>query len=200
MYKSRKSFYFDSVSVLTFGQATPIADENISIIDPEYQTETFRKFLCSLYNRHYTLRSEKEVEIIIAIADFYWALPQLSATLTGALLGSPIFSSAEYFALMAAGPLLFLAKKLRHAVLYRECLVYLVACWQDCDTNIFGIGLVKQDTALNNLCAKAYGQLCSKILNVNQELLHSVLHDNSLSPRIEEAFIRSCNFRSNSNV
>ncbi|CZR63412.1 uncharacterized protein PAC_13309 [Phialocephala subalpina] len=51
----------------------------------------FQKPITVMYNRPYTITFWTELRLITSFADYYCALPILSATLNGALIGSPLF-------------------------------------------------------------------------------------------------------------
>jgi hypothetical protein len=86
-----------------------------------------------MYNRPYGIASPSELIAITALADFYYALPIVSATLSAALLGSAMFKEFHIedgvnclFAYTSPF-LIFEAQKLRHPVLFRECFIHVVA-------------------------------------------------------------------------
>lgn len=71
-----------------------------------------------------------ELADMAGMADFYCARPVLSSTLTGNLIGSLMFSRVSHddnnISMVAnALPLVFLAWKIRHAVLIKECIILL---------------------------------------------------------------------------
>jgi len=104
-------------------QASAVTDAAIPLVEELHlQEESFRKLLCAMYNRPYTIECLNELRIITNPADFSCALPILSGTITGALPGSPLFKydtadeDREWFSKF--GPeFLFIAQKLRNAVL-----------------------------------------------------------------------------------
>lgn len=56
-----------------------------------YDTKAFQSLLSAMYNRPYTIWDFEVFEAAIRLADFYCALPVLSATLTPALMSSLMF-------------------------------------------------------------------------------------------------------------
>lgn len=88
-----------------------------------------------MYARSYTIASLDELKCINRLANFYCALPVLSATFTTALLGGRIFKTSEPTLhrnnfWYEAPEILFLAKKLRNATLFRECFVHTVGQYE----------------------------------------------------------------------
>jgi hypothetical protein len=84
-----------------------------------------------MYTRPYAIETPFELETITRLADFYCALPLVSATLTGALVGGRTVKreqdDSKYNLLsLFASDLLLIAKRLRHNVLCRECFIHVV--------------------------------------------------------------------------
>lgn len=105
----------------------------LSQVVKEVQYELFRKLLCAIYTRPYTIMSCEELEDLTNLADFYRALPILSATIVTALIGSPIFTRKNKYSTefaLRAHELLFIAEKLRNKVLWTECFVHVVGRWK----------------------------------------------------------------------
>ncbi|RDW69603.1 hypothetical protein BP6252_08623 [Coleophoma cylindrospora] len=161
----------------------------------------FRKLLCAMYHRPYRLESFQMLEVLVDLADFYCALPIVSATLTAALLGTPIFQSPDvsmtgsYNVWEIQGPvMLVLAKKLRHALLFREAFVHVVSNWQG---NVHGEHYVydkesnatspfPDDKELLRLVYQGYSQVCSKLLKVNQHLFKLIVEDDNFETIIRD--------------
>lgn len=117
-----------------------MTDESLAAVpDAEVEIEAFRKLLCAIYVRPYVIEDVSELLTIVRQADYYFALPTLSGTFSGALLGSPMFKrdslpddDEEHNEFVEnAGEIILAAKKLRHAVLFRECFIHLVANFHD---------------------------------------------------------------------
>lgn len=135
---------------------------------------TFRSLLSAMYNRPYHLGVVQDVIKLVDMADFCCALEIVSATLSAQLLNSDIITeryNEEYgekysliFSYCLSSPALLLAaRKLRHAILFRECLVYIVARW---GTSKLGNEL-RGDEPLLHLIEKHYGILMKKIAVAN---------------------------------
>lgn len=136
-----------------------------------------------MYHRPYVLEGFQMLETLVDLADFYCALPIVSATITTPLLGSPIFSAHNEYQdnvwEIQAPVMLVMAKKLRHPVLFREAFVHVVSNWQG---NVLGEYYVfnkesdarspfPDDKDLLRLVYQGYSQVCSKLLKVNQQAL-----------------------------
>lgn len=159
----------------------------VSTTSREYghEKEPFRKLLCAMYNRPYQIKNTGELKILANLADFYCALPIVSATLTAAMLGSPMVKRE----INPGGPigheisdnsveLIIVAKKLRHAVLYRECFIHLVGLWPPGHPDLLSqpeIDLLKRDKRLWRLLSDGYANLNQRILKVHHKLLNLVL-------------------------
>jgi len=117
--------------VLTNLQAPPVTEEKLlKATNVGGDTETFRKFLCALCNRPYTIQSPQELKDLAALADYYCALPILSATLASGLVSSPMFRCLDLYQedgfVASAAELIHVAKKLRHPILFRSGLCILL--------------------------------------------------------------------------
>ncbi|KAF7903496.1 uncharacterized protein EAF01_006545 [Botrytis porri] len=133
----------DTWGLVTVAKAPLLTEEMISRTnDIEGEIEGFRQLLCAMYSTPYTIKDFEELSTLTRIADFYCALPIVSATLTGALIDSPIFLKREVEDPSACtkdqlaedyDSMIFLAQKLRNPILFRECLVHIVANWKDKD-------------------------------------------------------------------
>ncbi|KUJ24436.1 uncharacterized protein LY89DRAFT_713290 [Mollisia scopiformis] len=84
----------------------------------------FYKLVCAMYGAPFDLNSDKDLAPIIELADFYQGKPALSAAIDG-LLDRGQLRVTEFTCPFLVGP----ALKLRHAKLFRECIVYLAGNW-----------------------------------------------------------------------
>jgi hypothetical protein len=91
------------------------------------QAEMFEKLLSSVYLRPYSIDSILELTDLTDMADYYRMLPIVSHTLSNALL-----DSQEFIKQINTNPCVVFkaAAKLRHKVLFREALVWVVADWK----------------------------------------------------------------------
>ncbi|TGO37559.1 hypothetical protein BHYA_0094g00220 [Botrytis hyacinthi] len=131
----------------TVAKASLLTEEMISQAEHvEGEVEGFRQLLCAMYSRPYRIKNVEELSTLTRIADFYCALPIVSVTLTNALLDSPIFLKREVEDSTACtkdqlaqdcDSMIFIAQKLRSSILFRECLIHIVANWKDKDTSKF---------------------------------------------------------------
>src|SRR4051794_19417036 len=76
--------------------------------------------LCSMYNKSYEVLSFDHFQQIVRLADYYCALPVLSASLYAVLWNSRGFTRDIP---LFPGQMLELSKKLRHPVLFRESIL-----------------------------------------------------------------------------
>jgi len=154
----------------------------------ENETDLFRKFLCAMYNRPYRDENIDELSNLTQLADFYCVLPIVSATLTAALLGSPMFkfkvAKADengHVPFNAVAPsLIFEARKLRYSVLFRECLIHCVARWAEIlndsvDTSKVPASSrgqeITSDPILTSLVNDKYIKLCRSVMSVSQSIM-----------------------------
>ncbi|TGO48390.1 hypothetical protein BOTNAR_0478g00080 [Botryotinia narcissicola] len=114
----------------------PVSD--MTLVDGvEEETEALRKLLCAIHLKKYRIETADELKRLTCLADYYCALPVVSGTLTGALFRSSMFqfSAPRYDAAVECEchdesvSLLLLARKLRHGLLFRECLIHTVGRW-----------------------------------------------------------------------
>ncbi len=146
------------------------------------QREAFRKLLCAMYNRPYRFDDVAEFETITSLADFYGALPILSGTLSGALLGSPMLKrdpdpgqrAYNDFA-RKAGRIIFMAKKLRHTALFRECFIHLAGNLHDMEYLGEDAASLKEDKQLWLLLTEGHNQVRGLLLRAHQALIVSTL-------------------------
>lgn len=169
--------------LLTHIQAQAPTEAMIArISQPDSEKEAFRKLLCAMYTRPYRVEDVAELETITRLADFYCALPIVSGTLSGALLGSPMLrrdpdpenQGYNDFA-RKAGRLIFVAKKLRHTVLFRECFIHLVGNLQDEDYLGDTVLNLKNDKELWLLLTEGYARMCQLLLKAHQAFVISTV-------------------------
>ncbi|KAF8853704.1 hypothetical protein BDZ45DRAFT_694016 [Acephala macrosclerotiorum] len=134
----------------------------------------FQKVLSAFYHRDYTIDSTDELRSMTTIADYYCCLPTLSATLKGALLGSPMFDLTKNKRhsrfLESSYELISTARKLRNAELFRECFVHVVGTWVDGPIPKESLDILKQEPELLCLISAAHIDLCRTLLEVNQDM------------------------------
>jgi len=123
-----------------------------------------------------------ELLTIVLQADYYFALPTLSGTFSGVLLGSPMFKrdplpDDEHNEFVEnASKIILAAKKFRHAVLFRECFIHLVA-------NFHGSLYAENPTALQDdkdvwlLLNQRVSHLRKMILEAQHEILMASIQD-----------------------
>ncbi|TVY21572.1 hypothetical protein LARI1_G000514 [Lachnellula arida] len=147
------------------------------------QIRAFKNILSAMYNRPYTIDDSYEMLAMTKLADFYCALPIVSATLTGALLGSPMFTLKEmakhpYTDMeMMAPSLLDAACKLRHKVLFRESFVHVVSQLSKIrrERNLNRRPPLLLGPTLKPLIKNAYIKLLERIMTANQVLNNRIV-------------------------
>jgi hypothetical protein len=111
---------------------SPPPEEVLEYFDIDAEVDAFQRLLCAMYSLPYQVLTFAELERLTNTAEFYGALRIVSYTLSNALLDSPIFTPStrgdehgtEF--IREAREILFLAKKLRHAVLFRDSFIVVV--------------------------------------------------------------------------
>lgn len=152
----------------------------ISIAD---EITAFKNMLSAMYNRPYMIENPDDILAVTKLADFYCALPIVSATLTGALLGSPIFKlqhmgKRSYTDMEIMAPfLLGAAFKLRHKVLFRESFVHVVSQLSKIKRGkkVNGIPPPLLNPTLQALIRNAYTRMLERILTANQVLNNRII-------------------------
>lgn len=127
----------------------------------DFQEGAFQKLLCAIYNLPYTLLHTAEFTLIFELADYYCALPSLSRTLDGCLMNDLAFCKTTRY---EADELFLIAAKLRNALLFRECLIWVVGPH---NRPIFH---TEQDQRLRMIARCVHGEIISKIMQVDQLL------------------------------
>ena len=109
---------------------------------------------------------------------FATALPNLSGTISTALLDSPMFKRDEESDesepsefVRRAGDVIFAAKKLRHPVLFRECFIHLVARLHDDDFLSIWLPALRQDKDIWSLLNAGKSNLRQTILRAQHAIL-----------------------------
>ncbi|TGO15335.1 hypothetical protein BTUL_0041g00190 [Botrytis tulipae] len=127
-----------SWALMPVSDSPEITDQQMTLVDGfKEETEALRKLLCAIHSKKYRIETADELKRLTCLADYYCALPVVSGTLTGALFRSSMFeaSAPEYGAPVdcechdESVSLLLVARKLRHGLLFRECLIHTVGRW-----------------------------------------------------------------------
>jgi hypothetical protein len=131
----------------------------------ENDEEAFRKVLCALYNRPYSIANFRELSDMTRIGDYFSMLPIVSASLYTALWQSP--GLIDELASNCKSTLI-LAQRLRHPLLFREAMVHVVSQWRGYSPFLAGhYSLICTVTA-------SYNRVCERLLDVNQELFIAI--------------------------
>lgn len=165
------------------------------------ETGTFKCILRAMYRLPYEVKTYSELKLLTNIAEYYCALPVVSATLSDALLVSPMFEyhlapldtacgTTEF--IKQARKILFLARKLRHAALFRDAAIVVVGNWTKINDDDIMAPLmepddkptstwrehVDEDGELGPLVRKYYDELRDLAMECHHNLLELIInHD-----------------------
>jgi hypothetical protein len=90
------------------------------------EESAFQNLLCAMFNRPYCILDATELNIMTQMADYYCALPTLSNSVSATFFNSPGLMKT-----LRTDPCqsLISAYKLRHALLFRDCLIHVLGPW-----------------------------------------------------------------------
>jgi len=152
-------------SIIDVSQVPTLAREMIQRVQsPEFETKILQELLYAMHDRPYPIETVDYLKAITRIADFYCALPILSATIVTALLGSPMFKidpnnmNANEFA-DHSEELILIAQKLRNHFIFRECFIHVVGKWDGTKAE----GPISKSPEILRLVMKEYGFLACKV-------------------------------------
>ncbi|KAL3419780.1 hypothetical protein PVAG01_08278 [Phlyctema vagabunda] len=166
---------------------------------PERMTEEklleircFKKLLCAMYNRPYRIDTPSELLAITRLADFYIALPIVSATLTDALVNSELFSlkSHESTGYVTQLEMLLCAHKLRHTLLFKDLLILTVPEFNDFmerGEQIFA--RIEETSTLMALVQNLILQLVEKVARFNNALLTWIIRYPEVSGVLRNRYV-----------
>ncbi|CAG8955889.1 hypothetical protein HYFRA_00008739 [Hymenoscyphus fraxineus] len=156
--------------------------ESSGKISVKSECAIFRKLMSAMYHRPYTIDSASDILELTRVADFYCALPIVSATLSGSLISSEYFAKKHFikgkdnpdFVWYRAPELLLAAYRLRHAILFRECLIHTVDFLDASrrlsrDDRYKSYHLLDQNDVLYRIVLEHHNLKCQKIMKVNME-------------------------------
>ncbi|CAG8959312.1 hypothetical protein HYFRA_00013082 [Hymenoscyphus fraxineus] len=92
------------------------------------EMEAFAKLLSAIYGEPYHLRDVDQFAELTNLAEYYLALPAVSRSLDGLFHRCPEFTELVEFESLRLLPL---AAKLKHAVLFKDCVLFLAAPYED---------------------------------------------------------------------
>ncbi|KAK0120714.1 hypothetical protein ONS96_010917 [Cadophora gregata f. sp. sojae] len=132
------------------------------------KTEAFECLLSAMYNRPYSPSTVADLNTIIQLAEFYRALPILSATMTPALLKSAMFNSRNAMCrfLNLSREVIQVAKQLRNTDLFRECFVHEVGKYDAGDETNHLL-----DDDIHQLIRREHSVICKRIMRTQSRLL-----------------------------
>jgi hypothetical protein len=173
----------------------------IAYLHREKEIKVIDQILRAMYRLEYKIKTYDQLDHLTTTAEYYCALPVVSATLTNALIQSPMFGSphlgsgleeeSEPEFLNMLFEIMFLAKKLRHAALFREALTVVVGSWskvnrydgssdsahhyQDNDFSSPGRAMVMRDQQLGPLVLSHYNRLGNHVLKIHHKVLCKIV-------------------------
>ncbi|KAH8590988.1 hypothetical protein B0O99DRAFT_598524 [Bisporella sp. PMI_857] len=182
-------FRYDYVSVIdedktwalvAAAKAPPLTEEmssRLTLKQKDSQFWLFEKLLCAIYTRPYRLNRSSELMELVDLADFYCALPAVSATIINAIIdsdmmkwegdsiGHPKFDFGD-----SAHKILLYAAKLRNPVLFRECFIHTVGRWESIQNGGLDID-IRQKPEILRLVLIEYIECCKLIMQIDQYLM-----------------------------
>ncbi|TVY78166.1 hypothetical protein LSUE1_G004190 [Lachnellula suecica] len=136
------------------------------------EQEGFEKLLCAIYNRPYKIDFYSLI-VLTRQADYYCALPAVSNSLGNAILNSKGFQGHTLW--NHCPELLPIAIKLRHGLLFKDCITLCLGPWNEPFRHKF------DDLKLRKLAQNLHNQIAAKIGDFHQDILKS-----SSQPKLDE--------------
>lgn len=157
---------------LTYLQAKLTDTDDLDLMEkPQGEKQAFGWLLCAMYNRPYEITSIQDLKNLVRLADFYCALPVLSASLTACLLLNPSFGNAlsdpRWF---QSSEVLLIAKQLRNKFLFRECFIHAVGTFDPGREDPY----LSEDAQILNLVQRHHIILCGKVMETQRSLCHAL--------------------------
>ncbi|KUJ22224.1 uncharacterized protein LY89DRAFT_574625 [Mollisia scopiformis] len=153
-------------SQIGFGSVSTFEYEWVTKIDEGgekwFLTIAFEKLMCAIYTRPYQLINTKELLLMTALADYYCALPILTRILDGAFINSPQFCKGIG---SHASELFVAAAKIRNALLFRECLIWVVISYRDREFESL------EDKRLRMIVRCAHGEVSTRLTGATAVVL-----------------------------
>ncbi|PVH75279.1 hypothetical protein DL98DRAFT_593276 [Cadophora sp. DSE1049] len=148
---------------------------SVSKSGKQKEIKAFGNLFAAMYGESYSLNSRDgpaELQHMAELADYYCALPAVSRSLTKLLL------EKDYHIGNRPASWITAAYKLRHAALFRECVVYLAGSWNSKDHR------PSSDMNINKVIALARARITSEIADVHAELFFESSQDKCISDAI----------------
>lgn len=122
----------------------------------------FETLLCPIYNRPYHIKDIEHFLGLTDLATYYCVLPAVSGTLLNALHESQEFTDSIHSNPCA---IFEAAAKLRHKVLFREALIWVVGIWTQ--PQIAGLS----DRRLRHLAQNVYGEIFTMVFKATSRII-----------------------------
>ncbi|CAG8954510.1 hypothetical protein HYFRA_00004423 [Hymenoscyphus fraxineus] len=140
-------------SLESIEKATSAAPAEISrYYRREEESSAFHHLICAMYNRKYTILDFSALKLLTETADFFCALPIVSATIIEAVMTGPMtrmrmeeeWSSRSEFSRRAC-EISKIAPKLRNPILFRDAIIEVVSRWDHHQESVSDIGTKASD-------------------------------------------------------
>ena len=129
------------------------------------EIKAFNNLLSAMYGKRYSLDPScalSQLQLLTQLADYYCSLPAVSQSLTQILIDKDYYIDDHPEGWIAV------AYKLRHAALFRECVVYLAGDW---GSGIKSTLEAELDLKIKNTVTLARTQISTKIAEVHANIL-----------------------------
>lgn len=133
--------------------------------------------LHTFYVKPYQVHGYNRLRILADLAEYYGALPILARTLDGAIRNEDLADDCHCNSV----ELLQLSRKLRDAVLFKECIITVVGAWYEGESFIHDIDLETLDPTLQKMVLRARHHIVSGekkgfTILVNNPACHQLLY------------------------
>ncbi|CAG8971595.1 hypothetical protein HYALB_00007988 [Hymenoscyphus albidus] len=166
-------------------KATPATPAEVSrYYCREEESTAFHHLLCTMYNRKYAIQNVSALKSLTKIADFFCALPIVSATIVETVMTGPMtrtrmeeWSSRSEFSRNAC-EISRIAQKLRNPILFRDAIIEVVSRWDFHQEFLFEIGIKASDFfdgSTLQLIEREYTQVAKLLVRCSHRLLLRIL-------------------------
>ncbi|KAE8442861.1 hypothetical protein EG329_002603 [Mollisiaceae sp. DMI_Dod_QoI] len=144
-----------------------LSEENLDTTaykgNKKHQQHCFLMILCAVYSKPYVLRSIRDLQILVELADYYRTLPSVSRTLTDALFNSGKFNSDIQ---KNCCLVLQMATEARNKVLFKEALCYAIGPWYHPKYLT-----LYMDKNLRKVCENVYNKVAATCMNMHYRIM-----------------------------
>ncbi|KAH8680076.1 hypothetical protein BGZ60DRAFT_428359 [Tricladium varicosporioides] len=133
--------------------------------DKATEINAFRSLMSAIHMYPFDVTNVAQLVLLTGLADYYCALPRLSDALYRTCLRNP-HTIAEIIRLNSCVTL-EIAAKLRNEVLFKECAAHAINPWGNPAFRHHAF----EDHRLKEILQITYGNLCEKVVNIQQQIL-----------------------------